>query len=461
VKRLWAFLDDRLGFSSAIVPIVTHPVPRDVNWWYVFGSASLVAFMMQVITGVALAFIYVAAPSAAYDSIQFITNQQVLGSVVRGIHNFGASAMVILVGIHAIQVFLMGVYKFPREMTWVVGLLLLALTLAMAFTGQLLRYDQDGYWSVFVFSEMVGRVPVVGWPLVQALIAGQTVGGATLTRFYALHVFVIPALLFLFIGTHLYLVLKHGISEMPRAGVPVDPRTYRARYHKLVENGIPFWPDAAWKDMVFTCAVGVVVVALAIFVGPPTLNGPADPTQINTNPRPDWYFSWIFAVLALMPPWLENYVIVGGPVLLGVFLLALPFVAPAGERAPSRRPWAIAAIGALLLAMATLTPLGMQSPWSPIIDIGPLPPSVGEGLSGSALQGVTVFQTKGCHSCHQINGSGGLKGPELTYVADRLTPADITIRIIAGRRDMPAFGGNITTDELTQVVDFLSTRKMP
>ena len=103
----------------------------------------------------------------------------------------------------------------------------------------------------------------------------------------------------------------------------------------------------------------------------------------------------------------------------------------------------------------------MQSPWSPIIDIGPLPPSVGDGLSGSALQGVTVFQTKGCHSCHQINGSGGLKGPELTYVADRMTPQEITIRIVAGRNDMPAFGGNISTDELTQVVDFLATRKIP
>ncbi len=459
MKGIWSMLDDRLGISSAIMPIITHPVPRDVNWWYVFGSAALVAFIMQVITGVALAFIYVPAPNAAYDSLQFITQQQVLGSVVRGIHYFGASAMVILVGIHGIQVFLMGVYKFPRELTWVAGVILLALTLAMAFTGQLLRYDQDGYWSVFILSEMVGRVPAIGWPLVQALIAGQTVGGATLTRFFALHVFVIPALIFIFIGTHLYLVLRHGVSELPRAGVPVNPKTYRAYYHRLVENGIPFWPDAAWKDVVFSCAVGVVVVALAVFVGPPDLNGPVNPTQINTDPRPDWYFAWIFALFALMPPGLENYVILGGPVLIGLILLALPFVAPYGERVASRRPWAIAFVGFLLLSMGTLTPLGLQAPWSPVIDVGPLPDSVTQGLTGSAAQGAVVFQDKGCHSCHMIDGSGGRRGPDLSYVADRLTPAQMTIRIIAGRGNMPAFGGNITDTQLSEVVDFLATRK--
>lgn len=458
MRHFFALLDDRLGISDALLPIIQHPVPRDVNWWYVFGSAAMTAFIMQVITGVALAFIYVPAPSAAYDSLQFITHEQVLGSVVRGIHYFGASAMVILVGLHAIQVFLMGVYKFPREMTWVAGAILLAMTLAMAFTGQLLRYDQDGYWSVFILSEMIGRIPAIGWPLVQTLIAGQTVGGATLTRFYALHVFVIPALIFLFLGIHLYLVLRHGISELPRVGVPVDPRTYRARYHKLVENGIPFWPDAAWKDVVFTVLVGVVVVALAVFVGPPDLNGPVDPTQINTDPRPDWYFAWIFALLAYSPANLENWIILGGPILAGAILLALPFIAPAGERAPSRRPWAIGAVGLLLLTMATLTPLGLTSPWSPIIDIGPLPSSVTQGLTGSAAQGAQVFQTKGCHSCHRIDGSGGTRGPDLSEVAARMTPADMTIRIIAGRANMPAFGGNITDTELSQVVDFLSTR---
>src|ERR687885_454983 len=192
LKSSARWFDRRLGFSKAILPIIQHPVPRSVNWWYVFGSATLVAFIFQVITGVALAFTYVPAPNSAYDTLQFITHGALLGNVVRGIHYFGASAMVILIAIHAARVFLMGAYKYPRELSWLTGALLLLMTLGMAFTGQLLRWDQDAYWAVVVGAEQAGRVPLVGPWLVQIIVAGQTVGGGTLTRFYATHVFLIP-----------------------------------------------------------------------------------------------------------------------------------------------------------------------------------------------------------------------------------------------------------------------------
>src|SRR5207247_5315796 len=192
--------------------VLRHPVPRElerpVGWWYVLGSATLGIFVMQVVTGVGLAMTYVPAPNSAYESLQFISQQATLGSVLRGIHYFGAGAMVVLVLVHMTQVFLFGAYKFPREANWMSGSLLLLATLAMAFTGQLLRWDHDAFWSVVVAAEQAARAPVIGVFLASLVVAGQNVGGATLTRFYATHVFLIPALVFGLLALHLYLVVR-------------------------------------------------------------------------------------------------------------------------------------------------------------------------------------------------------------------------------------------------------------
>ncbi|HZU07947.1 MAG TPA: cytochrome b N-terminal domain-containing protein [Chloroflexota bacterium] len=462
LRRVAAWLDDRLGFSSSILPLIRHPVPRDVNWWYVFGSATLVAFAVQVLTGVALAFTYVPAPNSAYESLRWITQDAVLGSVVRGIHYFGASAMVILIVVHAARVFLMGAFKYPRELSWLTGTLLLFLTLGMAFTGQLLRWNQDAYWAMVVAAEMAGRVPFVGPVLTQLVVAGQTVGGATLTRFYATHVFLFPALMFILIAVHLYLVIRHGISEPPRAGEPVDRATYRERYHAyLAKRSVPFWPDAAWRDVVFALAVGAGVLLLAVVVGPPDLGKQADPTLIEADPRPDWYFLWYFALLALLPPPLENLFIVGFPLLVGVLLLALPFLAGDGERHPARRPWAVAAVALAFLTIGVLIHVGYEAPWSPVLDAGPLPPSVVEGLSPTAARGARVFEEKGCHNCHRIAGSGGRRGPDLTTIGDRLSRSQLTARIMNGGAIMPAYAGNLTPADLEAVVDFLAQRRPP
>ena len=242
-----------------------HPVPPNVNWWYVLGSATLVAFVVQIVTGVALAFTYVPAPNSAFDTLLFITNQATLGSVVRGIHYWGATAMVILITLHMIRVFMMGSYKFPRELNWLTGAVLLLLTLALAFTGQLLRWDQTAVWSVIVGAAQAGRMPVVGRDLARFILAGDTIGGATLSRFFAFHVFFIPAVVFGFIGLHLALVLRHGISERTRDGNVVDPATYRERYAGLLRReGVPFWPDAAWRDVVFGAAMVATIVLLAL-----------------------------------------------------------------------------------------------------------------------------------------------------------------------------------------------------
>src|SRR4051794_33582224 len=244
LKAIWRWFDDRLGFTDTVLPIVEHPTPK-TDWWYVLGSATLAAFIVQVVTGVALAFSYVPAPNSAYQSLEWITHEAILGNVVRGIHFWGASAMVILIFCHVAHTFLIGSFKFPREMNWLSGTLLLVFTMGMAFTGQLLRWNQDAYWAVVVGAAQAVRAPVIGEFLASVLIAGQTVGGATLTRFYATHVFLIPAAIFVLLGTHLYLVIRHGVSEMPEPGRPVNPKTYRKFYQELIHtDGVPFWPDA-------------------------------------------------------------------------------------------------------------------------------------------------------------------------------------------------------------------------
>ncbi len=457
--RIWRWWDDRLGFTRSVKPIVEHPVPPNLNWWYVLGSATLIAFIVQVVTGVALAFSYVPAPNSAYDSLTFITHQAVLGNVVRGLHYFGSSAMVILIGAHMAHVFLTGSYKFPREVNWLTGVILLVLTLGMAFTGQLLRWNQDAYWAVVVGAEQAARAPFVGELLARILIAGQTVGGATLTRFYATHVFLLPALMFILIGTHLYLVIQHGVSEPPEPGQRVDPKTYRQRYDELLHKvGVPFWPDAAWKDVVFALGVGAIVLALAILVGPPELGTQADPTIIQADPRPDWYFLWYFALLALLPAGIEDYFMVGFPLLVGVALIALPFVAPAGERSPQRRPWAVAAVVIAVVSMFTLIELGNRAPWSPVFDTATLSSSVTAALTGDAASGAQLFQQNDCIACHMIQGAGGERGPNLTAVGDRLTPEQLTTRILNGGHNMPAYGQTLSPDDVSALVTFLSGR---
>src|SRR5579864_3737835 len=380
MKAAVAWLDDRLGFSAALKPLIEHPVPP-TGWDYTIGSAALIAFTVQVITGVALAFSYVPTPDHAYESLEFITNGAILGSVVRGIHFWGASAMVLLVSLHAAQVFLIGAFKFPREVNWLSGTLLLVFTFGMAFTGQLLRWNQDAYWAVVVGASQAARAPLIGNILTGVLFGGPQIGGGTLTRFYATHVFMIPAIIFGLLGVHLYLVIRHGVSEPPVPGTVVDRRTYRERYEDLIHKiGVPFWPDAGWKDVIFALAVGSVVLILAAVLGPPELGQKADPTVIQADPRPDWYFLWYFALLALIPPTIEDWFIIGFPLILGLLFFVLPFVAPYGERSPRRRPWAVAIVVVSFVSIAALVNIGSAAPWSPNLGQLTLPGSVTAGL---------------------------------------------------------------------------------
>ncbi len=461
LKSIWGWFDDLTGVSSWLIPLAKHPVPhaRRSAWFYVLGSATLFVFILQVVTGIALASGYVASAGEAYHTLAFISSTR-FGSIVRGIHAFGASAMVILIGIHAIRVYLFGAYKYPRQIGWLTGVALLFLTLGMAFTGQLLRWDQTGFWTVVIAAYQAGRTPLVGSWLGHFILAGDTAGGATLSRFFALHVFFIPAFIFFFIGFHLYLVVQNGISEPPKAGRPVEPKTYRKWYEDLLHrDGIPFWPDAAWRDMVFGFLVIAVIVGLAITIGPPALGKPPDPTIIQASPRPDWYFLWYYALLTLIPRWSESYVIILGPLLLIVVLILLPFVAYKGERSPFKRPWAFAVVAFIVFMIAYFGMLGHVAPWSPRMNAPPLPASVVGVASGPIADGAIVFHDKGCEFCHAISGYGGIRGPDLTYAGDRITPEQMETRIYSGAANMPSYNGNITRQQLSDLLAFLSSRR--
>lgn len=460
LRQLWRWLDDRTGASKVWKAIAGHIVPRNIGWWYVFGSATLAAFMVQVVTGIALATIYVPSTADAYHTLEFITYQAKWGHLLRGLHYFGASAMILFIGIHLTRTFLMAAYKYPREMNWLSGVALLLFTILMGFTGQLLRWDQVAVWSVYIAAEQAGRVPFLGKPIAHFLLAGNTVGGATLSRFFAYHVFFIPMMIFGFIGLHLYLVMRNGISEPPKPGRPVDPKTYRVWYQDLLKReGVPFWPDAAWRDVVFGVVMITVLVLLAWLIGAPHLAKPPDPTILEAQPRPDWYLLWYFALLALLPHALENYVIVLGPLLFGLMLLMPPIFFNRGERSAWRRPWAIGIVIVFWTMIGTLWIQGKRSPWSPDFSAKPLPATIIGASSGPVYEGAQLFRVKGCEYCHQIAGYGGQRGPDLTYVRDRLSQEQLTIRIVNGGTNMPAFGGILSAEELNKITAFLDSRK--
>ncbi|MCC6956386.1 MAG: cytochrome b N-terminal domain-containing protein [Anaerolineales bacterium] len=213
-NKAFAWLDERLGLTTIYNVVLDRKVPK-VNWWFTLGSASAILFLLQGVTGMFLAVYYVPSPQSAYDSIQFIMNGVAFGWLIRGIHHWGASLMVIVVFLHMLRTFYYGAYKYPREFTWLTGVVLLLCTLGMGFTGYLLPWNQRAYWATTVGTELPGTVPLIGPFITNVLRGGAELSAVTLTRFFAVHIWFLPAVIGALIGVHIYMVVKLGISSVP------------------------------------------------------------------------------------------------------------------------------------------------------------------------------------------------------------------------------------------------------
>jgi ubiquinol-cytochrome c reductase cytochrome b subunit len=462
LRSIALWVDDRLHLTKLFESTAGHHVPASAgSWFYVFGSATLLCFIIQIITGTCLAFVYVPSTNEAWTSLQYLNQEQFLGWLLRAIHYWGSNFMVAIMTLHMIQVFLFGAYKYPREMTWISGIFLLLLVLAMAFTGQVLRWDEDAYWGLGIGASITGRIPFIGANMVHLLLGGPIIAGETLSRFFTLHVFMIPGFIIALVSLHLRLVLSKGINEYPTPGKPISKSTYDAEYAEIIrKEGVAFVPHAIGKDLIFSAFIIVAILTCAIVFGPHGPSGAPTPAHVDTVPRPDFYFLFIYAALALLPDWMETFVLFVVPAVLLIIFFAMPFISPAGEKSFRKRPVAVLTVILVMLFITVLCYLGDTAPWSPKMDAwtaDPVPVKFVTGRTPVELRGAAVLQAKQCRNCHSLGGQGGERGPALDDVANRLTKDQLVRQVIQGGGNMPAYGKNLNPAEVESLVSFMAT----
>jgi ubiquinol-cytochrome c reductase cytochrome b subunit len=343
--KLGDWLDDRTGWRKVARGALAEPVLGGASFFFVFGSVLLFLLLLQMTTGVLLAFYYAPSSTDAWASVAYLEDQVAGGWLVRGLHHHGASAMVIVAGLHLVQTALWGAYRRPRELNWITGVLLLGLILAFALTGYLLPWDQTGYWATKVATGIAGGTPLLGESLQQAAQGGNEYGNLTLTRFYALHVLVLPALTLGLVAVHLALFRRHGVTPSWRR----SPEELRARVQ-------PFWPDQLFRDVVAMAVAFAALLGFVVWQGGARLDGPADPSS-NFDARPEWYFRPLFELLKHVEGAMETVVALGVPAMAGAFLLGLPFLDRAPSRCPRRRALPLGVLAVGLAATLGLTAL--------------------------------------------------------------------------------------------------------
>ena len=392
-SRIYQWVDERLTLKPIEQTLLDEPIPGGASWNYVFGSATLFLFGLQVLTGMFLMIYYVPSTDHAYDTVRFIQDDVWGGWFVRGLHHWGASAVMMAIGLHMLQVFFDGAYKRPREMMWMIGVVLLMLMLGFGFTGYLLPWDQNAYWATQVGINMVGSVPLIGDFLVRVLRGGETLGALTLSRFFAIHVAFLPAAIIAGIMVHLFILRRVG---------PAGP-------HDEVRSMMgseTFYPRQVYMDAVVMLGVFLAVVALAIFVQFP-LADRADPSDHSFIPVPEWYFLFHYQLLKYAPgplvpiaTWLLPGLFFGG-------LFLLPFLDRNPERHPSTRPVTLGVGMTFLVIVFVLLGTSLQQLYA----IPKKDPAIDRAIG--------LVQQFGCKTCHRIHGDGGNIAPDLSFVADR------------------------------------------
>lgn len=517
-NRVYEWVDERTGIKPALDYVMYRRLPKSVNWFFTLGSASLTVFIIQAISGAFLAMGYTpsTAPvetangisNEALESVRYLTGEGIsnIGYWVRGFHHYGANAMVIVVVLHMLRVFFMGSYKYPRELTWFTGVFILLLVLGFSFTGYLLPWDNRAYWATQVGVKIGGSAPILGPSIETILKGGPTLGAATLTRFYALHVLLLPALTAGLIGVHLFLIVKIGISGMPksREKEQVSGEFFESAKLNGKKTGKAFFPYIIFKDAVVSFVVLLAIVAM-ILIKPIESSNPVDvnnPVSTITDqrgnpimhngqanqlqPQPEWYFLFLFQALKYLPPEVVNIngfkisgEAVGGiiipTILLGILLL-VPYLDRGPKRNPLNRPWATLTMLAALVAVVVLTLLASSDlakaqavaakpAAAPAANGGAAPASAttavasattaaaassggssgGPAVAGNATTGLRVFNASQCGTCHTNGGRVAGIGPKL---ADT-TRDEAYIRNILrnGKGAMPAYSTQQVNDQ--------------
>jgi ubiquinol-cytochrome c reductase cytochrome b subunit len=457
-ERCASWLDQRVGWRQLMSAALDEPIPGGSRWAYVFGSGLLFVFINQIVTGVFLALYYVPSADHAHTTVSFIQKQVAMGSFLRSLHAYGSSVMVLLLMLHLAQTYVYGAYKGRRELLWLMGCFLLLLVLGMAFTGYLLPWDQKAYFATAVGTNIASEVPWIGGFLKLLLRGGSEMGTLTLSRFFMLHVFLIPAAIFAAVASHLFLFRKAGAAGLPRPAGEVRQLPAET-----------FFPGQVFKDFVF--GIGLIVMLGALAWRRPVSLGPvANAADATYLPRPEWYYLPVFQFIKYFqgPAAVLGIVVIPGVVTLALF--ALPFLDRSPERRPLRRP---VALGSLLLVLAALVLLGVQSevqdrrdpavrakleaqeqaerayaqePFAPEENLGPsaggggAPAAAPSALSPAAAKGALLFESEGCSGCHGPQGHGGGGLFALAAIGKRFSPEQLKVLLHAPRPDMQQGG---------------------
>ena len=465
LSKVGDWLDERTGYRALLSHALDEEIVGGARWAYVFGSALAVVFVCQIVTGLLLMATYTPGVNSAWSSIYYIQHEVSAGWFVRGMHHYGAQAMIVVLGMHLLQVALYGAYKKPREVTWWFGLMLLGLVQGLALTGYLLPWDQKGYWATKVATNIAGTLPVMGPAVQRLIVGGAEYGQATLTRFYVLHVGVLPALLIGTLVVHIGLFRRHGATPPANAD--------------LSKKGI-FFPDQLLRDVAFAALVVFVMALLTAQTRGAHLDAPADPT-VDFPPRPEWYFLFLFQLLKYLPGSLELLGTVVLPGLAGAFLFILPLWDRGESRRVRDRIKFLAPVLAGGLAIVLLTNLSLQADAKDaqyqrslavskvrgeraivLAHKGVPPAGPLEMLKRDPLTRGPDLYAQYCTKCHVLDGAGEQDAPVHTGFASRAwilgMIADPQADHYFGKTDideMKPMGGKLGRANAAAVTEFL------
>lgn len=440
------FFGSRTGWRELKERVLLEPVHGGARWTAAFGSLLLFVFILQVVSGILLTTCYAPSVGTAWQSVKYIQEEAPLGWFIRGMHHWGSSAMVILLLFHLVQVFIWGAYKRPRELTWMTGVLLLGATLGLAFTGYLLPWDEKAYWASKVGLGIVGTVPLIGERLRLLLQGGPDMGNLTLTRFFALHGFVLPGTIIALVCVHLYLFRLHGVTT-----------AWWENKEQLEKRTEPFWPGQVWKDGVVALGL-LLILTIWVCTHAAPLGAVADPSKAY-EARPEWYFMFLFQILRYFHgPW----EIIGTFVLPSLFFCILffwPLLDRTPSRDPRRRPIAMAMLGVATAGLVGMTIFATAS------DVRMTKPEIAlqPKVSPAPLQKLDVqgLYATNCAACHGVDGTGNALRvafptiPDFTNVTWQKSQTDENFgsRIDDGKDPaMPAFKGKLNPDQIHGLV---------